>query len=76
MSKPFPDGCLSEHLSVHYDDDAALEALVHYVDDHWDDAMLPKDNADSDPFDRVNAWITATRGFFIIAEASIDDMRT
>ena len=60
-----------EYLSLHDSDSAALEALVRYVDDHWAEADLPEDAADSDPLTRVEDWVGATQALYFIAEASI-----
>lgn len=61
-----------EHLSVHNDDDAALEALVRYVDDHWSDTALPAEAASRDPVRRVDEWVKATKAFYLIGEPSIE----
>lgn len=62
-----------EVLSLHDDDGEALEALAHYVDDHWADAKLPSEAADPDPSVRIGAWFNATQALYFIAKASIDE---
>jgi len=61
-----------QHFSIHDDDDKALAALAHYVDDHWDEARLPPSAAHSNPSARIESWFAATRALYVIAEATID----
>lgn len=61
-----------EHLSVHDDDEAALKALVRYVDDHWSDAAIPFEAASRDPVIRIDEWVRATKSFYLIGEPSIE----
>lgn len=63
---------VGEHVSGHADDDAALVALLQYVDAHWADAKLPEDAADLDPEKRIDLWIAATQALYMIATPSIE----
>lgn len=59
------------HFSIHDDDDAAHEALVRYVEDHWADAKLPNGTATLDSEGRIDAWMEATQSLYLIGTPSI-----
>jgi len=61
-----------EHISLHGNEDEALEALIRYVDEHWADAKLPVKSTTLDAPLRIDTWIKATQSLYLIATPHID----